>query len=208
MKNKIKLKEKFNIIEKIKKKNLFNDKKKNKKQTNKNLQNSIEIADFIEQKDKKVAISTVIFMILVLFIAGCSIGKSITEYVLQSKAEIAIPILEVSSNPKINITAVNNIGEYKFKVTNFKENKISDVNLRYYIEIKANVDDSVRFLLYRNNQEMNLQNLCSEYVTTEKGKKQEDNYILKIIYDKNKSSNVYDIIEKIQVKVHSEQEKL
>ena len=162
----------------------------------------------MEQKNKKIAISTVIFMILVLFIAGCSIGKSITEYVLQSKAEIATPILEVSSNPKINITAVNNIGEYKFKVTNFKEDKISDVNLRYYIEIKANVDDSVKFLLYKNDQEINLQNLCSEYITIEKGKKQEDNYTLKIIYDKDKSSNVYDILERIQVKVHSEQEKL
>ena len=207
MKNKLKLKENFNIVEKLKKKNFFN-RKSNKKQTNESIQNSIEIADSIEQKNKKIAISTVIFMILVLFIAGCSIGKSITEYVLQSKAEIATPILEVSSNPKINITAVNNIGEYKFKVTNFKEDKISDVNLRYYIEIKANVDDSVKFLLYKNDQEINLQNLCSEYVTIEKGKKQEDNYTLKIIYDKDKSSNVYDILERIQVKVHSEQEKL
>ena len=207
MKNKLKLKENFNIVEKLKKKNFFN-RKSNKKQTNESIQNSIEIADSMEQKNKKIAISTVIFMILVLFIAGCSIGKSITEYVLQSKAEIATPILEVSLNPKINITAVNNIGEYKFKVTNFKEDKISDVNLRYYIEIKANVDDSVKFLLYKNDQEINLQNLCSEYVTIEKGKKQEDNYTLKIIYDKDKSSNVYDILERIQVKVHSEQEKL
>lgn len=207
MKNKLKLKENFNIVEKLKKKNFFN-RKSNKKQTNESIQNSIEIADSMEQKNKKIAISTVIFMILVLFIAGCSIGKSITEYVLQSKAEIATPILEVSSNPKINITAVNNIGEYKFKVTNFKEDKISDVNLRYYIEIKANVDDSVKFLLYKNDQEINLQNLCSEYITIEKGKKQEDNYTLKIIYDKDKSSNVYDILERIQVKVHSEQEKL
>ena len=207
MKNKLKLKENFNIVEKLKKKNFFN-RKSNKKQTNESIQNSIEIADSMEQKNKKIGISTVIFMILVLFIAGCSIGKSITEYVLQSKAEIATPILEVSSNPKINITAVNNIGEYKFKVTNFKEDKISDVNLRYYIEIKANVDDSVKFLLYKNDQEINLQNLCSEYVTIEKGKKQEDNYTLKIIYDKDKSSNVYDILERIQVKVHSEQEKL
>ena len=207
MKNKLKLKENFNIVEKLKKKNFFN-RKSNKKQTNESIQNSIEIADSMEQKNKKIAISTVIFMILVLFIAGCSIGKSITEYVLQSKAEIATPILEVSSNPKINITAVNNIGEYKFKVTNFKEDKISDVNLRYYIELKANVDDSVKFLLYKNDQEINLQNLCSEYITIEKGKKQEDNYTLKIIYDKDKSSNVYDILERIQVKVHSEQEKL
>ena len=207
MKNKLKLKENFNIVEKLKKKNFFN-RKSNKKQTNESIQNSIEIADSMEQKNKKIAISTVIFMILVLFIAGCSIGKSITEYVLQSKAEIATPILEVSSNPKINITAVNNIGEYKFKVTNFKEDKISDVNLRYYIEIKANVDESVKFLLYKNDQEINLQNLCSEYITIEKGKKQEDNYTLKIIYDKDKSSNVYDILERIQVKVHSEQEKL
>ena len=55
MKNKLKLKENFNIVEKLKKKNFFN-RKSNKKQTNESIQNSIEIADSMEQKNKKIAI--------------------------------------------------------------------------------------------------------------------------------------------------------
>lgn len=37
---------------------------------------------------------------------------------------------------------------------------------------------------------------------------QEDNYILKISYDKNQSNSIYDIIEKIQIKIHSEQKEI
>ena len=159
-----------------------------------------------EEKSKKIAISTIIFMILVLFIAGCSIGKSITEIILNSKTEIAIPILEVISNPKIDVTASNNIGEYKFNVVNYKDEKISEVNLRYFIEIKADVDESIEFHLYKDEKEIPLKNLCSEYMTLKNGIKQEDNYILKIVYNKNNLVNMNDILEKVQIKIHSEQE--
>ena len=161
-----------------------------------------------EEKSKKIAISTIIFMIIILFIAGCSIGKSITEIIIKSRLEVATPILEVISNPKIDVTAINNVGEYRFDVVNYKEEQVSEVNLRYFIEIKANVDDSVKFYLYKNGQEIKLENLCSDYITSEKGKKQDDNYVLKIVYDKTKSVDMNDILEKVQIKIHSEQEKI
>ena len=57
-------------------------------------------------------------MIIILFLAGCSIGKSITDIILVSEIEVAKPILEVKSNPEIDVTASNNIGEYEFRVLN------------------------------------------------------------------------------------------
>ena len=159
-----------------------------------------------EEKSKKITISIIIFMIIILFIAGCSIGKSITEIILKSRLEVATPILEVISNPKIDVTASNNIGEYKFNVVNYKDEKISEVNLRYFIEIKADVDESIEFHLYKDEKEIPLKNLCSEYMTKKNGIKQEDNYILKIVYNKNNLVNMNDILEKVQIKIHSEQE--
>lgn len=165
-----------------------------------------------QNKDtKKVTISTIIFMILILFLAGCSLGKSITNVVLQSKAEVAKPVLEVKSDPKIDITAINNMGEYKFNVVNYKDNEISQVDLRYYIEIKADIDDSVKFELYKDSEEIKLENKCTQYMLLEKEKMKEDKYVLKIIYTKAENINtnsMKDIMEKVQIKVHSEQQKI
>ena len=43
-------------------------------------------------------------------------------------------------------------------------------------------------------------------MTLKNGIKQEDNYILKIVYNKNNLVNMNDILEKVQIKIHSEQE--
>ena len=40
-----------------------------------------------------------------------------------------------------------------------------------------------------------------------KDEKQEHNYKLEIVYDKTKSTSLSDIVENIQIKVHSEQKK-
>ena len=171
-------------------------------------QNKVENKNDTVKTNRKVTIATVIFMVLILFLAGYSIGKSITEVIIESKAEVAEPILEVKSDPKIDVTAIDNIGEYNFIVSNYKENNISEVNLRYFLEIKADVDDSIKFQLYKNNEEIKLEENCSEYMLLEKQKKQEDKYLLKIVYEKQNKPNLQDILEKVQIKVHSQQEKV
>ena len=168
----------------------------------------VSITDEDMKTNRKITIATVIFMILILFLAGYSIGKSITEVIIESKAELAEPILEVKSDPKIDVTATDNIGEYNFTVSNYKEGRISEVNLRYFLEIKADVDDSIKFQLYKNNEEIKLEENCTEYMLLEKQKKQEDKYLLKIVYEKQDKQNLQDILEKVQIKVHSQQEKI
>lgn len=171
-------------------------------------QNKVKNQNEDMKTNRKITIATVIFMILILFLAGYSIGKSITEVIIESKAELAEPILEVKSDPKIDVTATDNIGEYNFTVSNYKEGRISEVNLRYFLEIKADVDDSIKFQLYKNNEEIKLEENCTEYMLLEKQKKQEDKYLLKIVYEKQDKQNLQDILEKVQIKVHSQQEKI
>ena len=135
-------------------------------------------------------------------------AKAIEEVIIKGKAEIAEPILVIENNPSIDITAINNYGVYTFKVKNYNEkNKITETDLKYYIEILSNTDNSINIELYQNENKINLNNNRTEYIQISKDRKEEREYKIKITYDKNKSNSINDIIEKIQVKVHTEQAK-
>ena len=59
----------------------------------------------------------------------------------------------------------------------------------------------------QNENKINLIDNKTEYIKISKDKKEERNYKIKITYDKNKTNTINDIMEKIQVRVHTEQEK-
>ena len=146
------------------------------------------------------------FVILLLF-GGYSLAKGIEETIISSNTQIAEPILIIENNPSIDITATQNVGTYFFKIKNYNENKLSDVNLKYYIEIISNVDESINFKLYENEKEINLNNNKSDYLKLSKDIRKENEYKLQITYNKDKSTSIGDIIQKVQIKVHTEQEK-
>ena len=157
---------------------------------------------------KSLTIVLIIFLVLLLLFGGYSMAKSVEDFMLKGKAEIAEPILVVDNNPAIDVTASKNVGRYSFKVKNFNEKgKITESDLKYNIEILSNVDDSIIIELYNNGNKINLNNNKTEYFTISKDKKVEREYTIKITYDKNKSTSIKDIMEKIQVKVHTEQVK-
>lgn len=164
-----------------------------------------------EEKTKQKSLRNItgvliIFIIILLLFCGYSMAKAIEEVIIKGKAEIAEPILIIENNPSIDITALNNHGIYTFKVKNYNEqNKITETDLKYYIEILSNTDNSINIELYQNENKINLDNNRTEYMKISKDKKQEIEYKIKITYDKNKSNTINDIMEKIQVKVHTEQ---
>lgn len=150
----------------------------------------------------------IIFIIILLLFCGYSMAKSIEEFIIKGKAEIAEPILVVESNPSIDITASNNSGIYTFKVKNYdNQNKVTQVDLKYYIEILSNLDDSINIELYQDQNKINLENNKTEYLQISSKQKEEREYKMKVTYDKNKSKMTNDIMEKIQVRVHTEQMK-
>ena len=173
----------------------------NKGKTNEEQENNKNIS--------KILIIIIIFLIAILVLfSGYSMAKVLHEVIINGNAQIAEPILVVENNPSIDITALNNYGEYIFKVKNYDEqNKISEVDLKYYIEILSNVDDSINIELYEGEQKIQLNNNRTEYIQISKGQKQEKQYKIVVTYDKNKSNSMTDILEKIQVKVHTEQVK-
>ena len=163
-----------------------------------------------ESKDGKngklLTATLVIIIVILLMFCGYSMAKIIGEVIIRGQAQIAEPILVIENNPSIDITETN--GEYCFKVKNYnEENKLSETDLKYYIEILSNLDDSINIELYQNENKINLIDNKTEYIKISKDKKEERNYKIKITYDKNKTNTINDIMEKIQVRVHTEQEK-
>ena len=154
-----------------------------------------------------IIVLTIIFM---LFLTGYSLGKNSGQLFLNGNTEIANPIIEVESNPKINITDENQQGIYKFLVRNYNnEGKITDVKMKYVINIEDTIDeklkDTIKYELYKNGNKIVLNKNCTEKMEMPNNKQQEDIYELKIFYDKVASSFMKDIVEKIQIKIHSEQ---
>jgi len=186
-------------------------KKENIKYANLPIVNKSKIAkeEIKNEKNLKLITTILIFIIVILVLfCGYSMAKAVDQIIINGKGEIAEPILVVENNPSIDITALNNYGTYTFKVKNYnQQNKVTETDLKYYIEILSNVDDSVNIELYHGKNRIELVNNKTDYIQISKENKVENEYKIIIKYDKEKSKNIYDIMEKIQVKVHTEQVK-
>ena len=158
---------------------------------------------------KEIILILLIIAISVTFFSGVSLGKVIHNTNIQSDAEIAKPILEVEKDSEIIITEDNKNGEYRFKVKNYNAlEEISEVDLKYYIEIlEDNLDNSIQYELYREDEKIELKNNRTEQMEFHKDKKEEQIYTLKVQYNSNEN-HIGDIIDEIQIKVHSEQLKI
>ena len=135
-------------------------------------------------------------------------GKSMSTTKINSTTGIAKPILEVENNPEITITSTNKESTYDFKVKNYNTNEeVTQVDLLYTIEILTKTDESITFKLYKNDEEILLEDNKSQEFLLSKDEKQEDNYKLKILYDKGKAQG-RDIFQDVQIKVHTGQRKV
>jgi len=157
-------------------------------------------------KKREITLISVSIMVLILFFSGYSMGKEYSSMNIEASAKIAEPILVVENSPTLEIDGKEQRKNYDFKVKNYKENgEITQVDLTYYIEILSQIQESISFKLYKNNQEILLENNKTANMNLKKENKQEDVYRLEIIYDKTKDTSMDDIFQDIQIKVHSEQ---
>lgn len=121
---------------------------------------------------------------------------------------VATPIFIVEGGETTKINQINNIGYYEFSIKNYNETNISEIGFLYTIEIVSNTDEAIQFELYNEEIQIPLHNLKTEQLLITADEKVEQKYKLKVIYDNTIGSNGKDILEEVQVKVHSEQEKI
>ena len=157
--------------------------------------------------NKKYILLFLLFIILIIFLfSKNSLGKQMSNIKINTNSEIAKPILIVENNPAIDITNKNNKGYYDFKIKNYNElGEINEIELRYNIEILNEENKAIKFKLYKGEEELLLEKNKTKDMIIKKNEKQEENYKLEIIYDKNLVSSLEDIIQNVQIKVHSEQ---
>ncbi len=155
---------------------------------------------------KTITLIIVTIIVILLFFTGYSIGKGMTNVKVNTTTQIAKPIMIVENNPTIDITTIKNTGYYDFKVKNYnEENQVNQIELKYWIEIISKYDETISFKMYKNNQEIPLLNNKTQEIQLTKNQKEEQDYRLEIIYDKTKSTSTEEIIQDVQIKVHSEQ---
>ena len=136
-------------------------------------------------------------------------GKGINSTSINGTTEIAEPIIVVENNPPASITTTNDKGYYEFSVKNYdEEGNLTQVDLLYNIEIISKLDESIAVKIYKEDEEIQLENNKTQNMLLTKNKETEDKYKMEITYDKTKSNSLEDIIQDIQIKVHSEQIKM
>lgn len=155
---------------------------------------------------KKLIIIMIIALIIILFFIGFSFGKTYSKTDIQGSSEIAKPIMKVENSNKINITNQNQEGIYEFKIKNFEdENNITSVEMEYYIEILTDISDLIKIELYKNDQLIEIENNRTKTFNMVKDIKQEDKYKIRIKYNEKSNISMEDIIQELQIKVHSQQ---
>ena len=212
-----KITDKLKKIKNIKKEKIFNKISKNNSPNNiaKINKSKINKSEFNIAKtifsnkaiNKKYILLFLLFIILIIFLfSKNSLGKQMSNTKINTNSEIAKPILIVENNPAIDITNKNNKGYYDFKIKNYNElGEINEIELRYNIEILNEENKAIKFKLYKGEEELLLEKNKTKDMIIKKNEKQEENYKLEITYDKNLVSSLEDIIQNVQIKVHSEQ---
>ena len=153
-------------------------------------------------KKRELVVIFIIIITLLLFFSGYSIGKVKQNTNIKANAQIAEPILIVENEPTIQVDGSNEKQYY-----NFEDGKINQVDLEYNIEILTDKQDGISFNLYKDDVKIPLENNKTDNIIMKKEKLQQDNYKLEITYDKSKNTTNKDILQDVQIKVHSEQMK-
>lgn len=171
----------------------------------------IKDKDSNEKTSKSIVLAFIIFLIILLLFCGYSLAKTVEDIIIKNNTPVAEPILTIENTPEMEITASQNYGIYTFKIKNYNENdKITDVNLKYCIELIYEKDDALNIELYQDENKIELKDNKTEYIEISKDKKEDREYQVKITYNKeknNETAEIADIMQKMQVKIHTEQVK-
>ncbi len=146
---------------------------------------------------QKIIIFTCV--ICIILFSSYSMGKVNNSIIINTKGNIANPIIKLNSDIPIRITNQNRKGTYNFQINNYEQNKITDVNIKYNLEIIFNYTKYNSIKLYKDNQEIKLKNNKTEDFILQKNDIQQENYKLEIEYNNEITE---DIVEDIQIKLH------
>lgn len=162
----------------------------------------------VKLNKKTIIIAIIITILLIILCTQVAFAKYSTTRNFNKKMEIATPIFIVEGTESNKISAINNIGYYEFTVKNYNETKVSETGFTYTIEVVSDTDESIKFELYNEDEQIPLKDLQTEQLSIVGNEKIEQRYKLKVTYDNTLGTKGKDILEEVQIKVHSEQKQV
>ncbi|MDO5556734.1 MAG: hypothetical protein Q4G05_00595 [Clostridia bacterium] len=149
----------------------------------------------------------IIFILLISFILIIFICNSKFTFSKYHKkvfgrgvGEIATPIFLINYGENVNITNEKMENIYYFSVRNFREEQISQVSMKYKIEIQNTLKD-IQIRLYKGEEEISLNEGKTDFIQLDTNKK-EDKYKMEVIYKGDLQTRQ---IGKIGLNVYAEQ---
>ena len=158
-----------------------------------------------KSNNHKKIIMVLVLLASILLLTPIVFAKYQSLDILNNKTEIAKLIFELQGTESSKISAIQNKGYYDFTIKNFNDTGISEIGFLYTIEIIADVDESIQFELYKEDEKIELQDLKTKPLSIQANQEIEQNYKLIVTYDSSLGEKGKDILQEVQIKVHSEQ---
>ena len=124
---------------------------------------------------------------LFIFILCFSLIGIIVHYIYSFNTNISIysnianPIFNVYFSPNISLNNSNLFSEYSFKVSNFKDDTISEIPYKYYFCLE-NIPSNLDIHCYKDSNEIFLNNSKSEFFILPSLSKEEHIFTISIAY--------------------------
>ena len=143
---------------------------------------------------KRILIIIIIFFII-LIINNKNIAKYIEKINIISKTIIAKPIINIEQDEKIVITKIDieKEIEYKFKIKNYNENEISNMEFLYYIELQTNIPERLvecKLVDLEENKEIELINNKTNEFKIKKKKYEKEYKLITKLKDEKLNGNI------------------
>lgn len=165
----------------------------------------------IMKKINNIAITIILILLISIFCSYNTFASYKSVYESESSIEIAEPIFNlVTSSIADKINPTNEI-ETNFSITNFNDNEINDITLKYYLTISLENDKlPLEYKLYKKENdtltELPLTNNQTDYFTLNKDIKETQDFVLKISWNELKTSYEYqNITDYIKINAYIEQ---
>ena len=150
----------------------------------------------------KIILSVIVLIIILflLFLYKETFASFICKITGKSTTQVAEPIFIVETSEKKILSDDNTEIDYYFSIKNYDtNNKKSEVDLKYIIEISPKLDNSLILTLYKDDKIVQLNDQKTDYIMLEQSSNQKHTYRLHVKYDRDRTNATQDIKEKIYI---------
>ena len=143
----------------------------------------------------KKSLKIIVIFFVILIISNKNIAKYIEKINIISKTKIAKPIINIEKDEKIIITKIDleKEIEYKFKIKNYNEDKVSSVEFLYYIQLESDIlEELVNYTLVdlEENKEIELINNRTQNIKMLNEKYEKEYMLIVKLKEENLNGNI------------------